>query len=257
MALILACSCKKVINVDIHNSAPQIVIVGEVTNGPGPYQVTITQTVNFNDSNNFPPVSGASVLITNENGLRDSLTESSPGLYLTHSNWQGSPGLLYTLSVTAGGNTYTAQSTMPQPVPLDSVGFFFDNNRGGGNTIIEAIPYFQDPAGIHNYYRFTETVNGIPLNKVFIFNDQFSDGRYIHEPLYDDSSYSHLQPKDSLDLSMYCIDSATYGYLNTLLQVSSTGFQSATPANPNANFSGGALGYFSAHTTETKSAIVP
>jgi hypothetical protein len=257
MVLILACSCKKVINVDIHNSAPQIVIVGEVTNGPGPYQVTITQTVNFNDSNNFPPVSGASVLITNENGLRDSLTESSPGLYLTHSYWQGSPGLLYTLSVTASGNTYTAQSTMPQPVPLDSVGFFFDNNRGGGNSIIEAIPYFQDPAGIHNYYRFTETVNGYPLNKIFIFDDRFSDGRYIHEPLFDDSTHSHLQPKDSLDLSMYCIDSATYGYFNTLLQVSGSGFQSVTPANPNTNFSGGALGYFSAHTTETKSAIVP
>jgi hypothetical protein len=255
--LLLTLSCKKVINVDIHNATPQIVIVGEVTNSPGPYQVTITQTVNFSDSNNFPPVSGAQVIITNENGLRDSLEETSPGQYVSHPFWKGSPGLLYTLSVTSGGNKYIANSTMPKPVPLDSVGFFYDNNRGGGSTIIEAIPYFQDPAGVRNYYRFTETVNGHALNKIFIFNDQFSDGRYIHEPLFDDSTHSHLYPKDSLNLGMYCIDSTTYDYLNTLLSVSGAGFQSVTPANPNTNLSGGALGYFSAHTTQTKSIIVP
>ncbi|HTQ27387.1 MAG TPA: DUF4249 domain-containing protein [Puia sp.] len=250
-------SCKKVINVDIHNASPQIVIVGEVTNAPGPYQVSITQTVNFNDSNIFPPVSGAAVIISDGIGVRDSLTEISPGLYQSHPYWQGNSGNTYTLYVNTGKNTYMAYSTMPVQVPLDSVGFFYDNNRGG-NTIIEAIPYFQDPPGVRNFYQFTEAVNGHPLNKIFIFSDQFSDGRYIREPLFDDSTHSHMQSNDQLDLSMYCIDSTIYSYFNSLQQISGTGgFQSVTPANPNSNLSGGALGYFSAHTIQTKSQLVP
>jgi hypothetical protein len=256
VALLIA-SCKKVINVDIHNVSPQVVIVGEVTNVTGPYKVSISKSVNFSDSNNFPPVSGAGVIIYDQFGLRDSLTESSPGIYSTHPFWTGNPGYLYTLDVHINGVEYKANSVMPVQVPLDSVGFFFDNTRGK-NTIIEPIPYYQDPPGIRNYYQFKEAINGHPINKIFIFDDRFSDGKYIHEPLFDDSSYTHMQPGDILDLSMYCIDSATYGYLSTLQDVSgNSGFQSVTPANPNTNFSGGALGYFSAHTIQVKTLPVP
>jgi hypothetical protein len=219
--------------------------------------VSITSTVNFSDSNVFPGISGASVIISNQFGLRDSLTESSPGIYTSHPYWVGQPGYLYTLDVQLEGKPYQAVSIMPLPVPLDSVGFFFDNNRGK-NTIIEPIPYFQDPPGIKNYYQFTQAINGHPVNKIFIFSDQFSDGKYIHEPLFDDTTYTRMKPGDIVDLSMFCIDSASYGYLNTLQQVTgNTGFQSVTPANPNTNLSGGALGYFSAHTSETKTTSVP
>src|SRR5580704_14516118 len=84
-------TCKKVINLNLKNASPQIVIIGEVTNPPGPYQVTINSTVNFSNSNVFPPVSGALVIITDNTGLTDSLTETTPGTYTTHSSWQGKP----------------------------------------------------------------------------------------------------------------------------------------------------------------------
>src|ERR1022692_1537428 len=161
-------SCKKVINVNLNNASPQIVIAGEVTNAAGPYQVTINSTVNFSAENSFPPVSGALVIISDSAGLNDSLTETSPGTYTTHSGWLGQPGNAYTLSVAASGKTYRAVSTMPQQVPLDSVGFQQDS-RGRNSNVIEAIPYFQDPPGIANYYQFTETINGTLLNKILIF----------------------------------------------------------------------------------------
>jgi hypothetical protein len=49
---------------------------------------------------------------------------------------------------------------------------------------------------------------------------------------------------------MYCIDKNVYNYFFSLLQVTGNngGFQSASPDNPITNISGGALGYFSAHT---------
>jgi len=249
-------SCKKVIQINLNSSNPQTVITAEVTDGPGPYQLSIYQSVNFSDPNSFPPVSGAKVVLRDNQSLVDTLVETSPGIYLTHSFWQGKSGNQYTIQVLSLGKTYEAVSTMPQRVPLDSVGFYDDNVRGS-QTIIEPIPYFQDPPGVPNYYQFLETINDTALNKLYIYDDQFSDGRYIHQPLFDDSSHSHLQVNDRLLLTMYCIDAAAFNYLNTLQQVTSDGnFQSVTPANPITNWSGGALGYFSAHTVESKSVIV-
>ena len=49
-------ACKKVISVNLNDAAPQIVVEGMITNTPGPYQVQITKTVNFDASNSFPAV---------------------------------------------------------------------------------------------------------------------------------------------------------------------------------------------------------
>ncbi len=251
---ILFFSCKKVINVNLNNASPQIVIKGEVTNNQGPYTVTINVTVNFSAENNFPPVSNALVIISNNAGLIDSLTETSPGTYTTHAGWQGYPGNTYTLNVTSSGKTFTAVSKMPQPVPLDTIGFQQDS-RGRNDNVIEAIPYYQDPAGITNYYQFTETVNDTALNKVIVFSDRLSDGKYISQPLFDDSS--HMKVGDTLSLNMYSIDQNVFQYFSELRELlNANPFNEATPANPDTNITGGALGYFSAHTIQTKQVIV-
>ena len=113
--------CKKIIDVNLRDAAIQIVITGEVTNHPGPYNVNISKTASFNSDNDFPAVSGAVVTITG-NGVTDSLRETSPGIYATHI-LHGKPGKSYSLYVSVEGKEYTATSVMPQPVQLDSIDF--------------------------------------------------------------------------------------------------------------------------------------
>ena len=258
--LVLMCcpACTKVINLSVPNAATQIVIEGNVTNGPGPYQVSITTTVPFSADNNFPTVDGAQVTITDNAGLYDSLTETAPGIYSTQGHWVGQPGNTYTLHVSVNGSSYTGTSTMPQPVNLDTVTFVQVSRLK--KAVIEAEPNFQDPPGVGHYYQFAETINGSPLNKIFVFSDRLSAGNYIRQPLSDDSA--HLEAGDYLSLNMYCVDKNTYNYFNELAQQQHTGsfvavmFTDVAPANPNNNLSGGALGYFSANTTQTWSGYV-
>jgi hypothetical protein len=99
-AAILFYSCQKTVTLDLKNAPAQIVIQGEVTDGPGPYTVMINQSTAFYASNTFPPISGAAIKISDGQGLTDSLTETSPGVYSTHT-LQGIPGNTYTLSVSA------------------------------------------------------------------------------------------------------------------------------------------------------------
>jgi hypothetical protein len=255
ISVVLLFSCKKIVTLKLNNVPAAIVIQGEVTNTGGPYYVVISQPVDFYTDNNFPPVSGATVVITDNTGQSDNLTEISPGTYSTHI-LQGIPSVTYTLSVTAQGKTYTATSTMPATVDLDSISF--ETNRGFGKTQISAVANFQDPADRKNYYQFVEYVDGVRLSKdLFVFDDRLSNGKYINYTLFNDSTY--IQQGDALQVSMYCIDSAVYNYFFQLFQSGGAGSfnTSASPANPTSNISNGAFGYFSAHTVSVQQEFVP
>ncbi|HEV2478051.1 MAG TPA: DUF4249 family protein [Puia sp.] len=248
LTLIFASACKKVINVDLKSTSPQIVIEGNVTDAGGPYKVKISKTVDFSADNVYPPVTNATVFITDStNGITEKLIQADSGVYLT-TDFVGVSGHTYGMLVNVDGRQYTAGSTMPKRVSLDSI-TFAENVNFNNQLEINAIVNFQDPIGLGNYYMFTEYVNSRQIPNIFVFEDRLSDGRYIQDPLYNDSAY--LQKNDTLVLNMDCIDRNTYNYFYTLLNVTgNNNFQSVTPANPVGNISNGALGYFSAHTTE-------
>lgn len=241
-------SCTKVIQVNLNDSSPQIVIEGNLTMGTGKYQVRISKSVNFSEANIFPPVSGAVVTITDSvSGITDSLSEISPGIY-TGNLLTGIPGRAYGLFVLSGGQIYTSSSKMPQIVILDSV--TFQHNNIFNRTAINPVVNFQDPPGVKNYYTFTQTVNSRDLKNTFVFNDRLSDGKYIRQQIFSDSTY--IQVGDTVSVHMNCIDLGNFNYYNTLRNVTGgNNFNSVSPANPVSNISNNALGYFSAHTEQT------
>jgi len=248
-------SCKKTVVLDLNNAPAQTVIQGDVTNESGPYTITINQSVGFYADNVFPPVSGAVVKISDNNGITDSLTETTPGVYSTHT-LQGQPGNTYILSVVANNINYTATSTMPMLVPFDSISF--RTTSAFGQTRTNALVNFQDPAGIKNQYQFIEYINGKQFTKsIFVFDDRLSDGRYITSTLFTDSTY--FNSGDVLKINMNCIDPDVYTYFYQLSRSSGNGTfgSTASPANPTSNINNGALGYFSAHTTEARTVVVP
>jgi Domain of unknown function (DUF4249) len=254
LGLLTILACKKVVRVDLVDVTPRIVIEGNITDGPGPYQVLLSQTVNFSANNTFPPVTGATVTITDSNsGKAEQLIEVDSGVYLSLA-LMGLPSHTYQLVVVAAGQQYTASSKMPLPVRLDSV-TLEANVTLNNQREINAVVNFQDPPGITNYYQFTEAVDGRVIPDIFVFDDRLSDGRYIQEPLFNDSSY--LQVGDTLQVTMNCVDQNTYNYFYSLANVvGGNGLQSATPANPTSNISNGALGYFSAHTTTVDKLLI-
>jgi len=62
---------------------------------------------------------------------------------------------------------------------------------------------------------------------------------------------------DVVKVDMECVDKNVYEYWYSLDQGSTGSSQSAAPGNPVSNMQGGALGYFSANTLQTKNAVTP
>jgi len=254
LTMVVGLACKKVIQVNLHEASSRVVIEGEITDIPGIYQVKISRTVPYSDDNIFPPVQGAIVQVTDSNnGILYPFVETYPGLYTC--KFTGVIRHTYQLTVNADNQLYTASSTMPAGVRLDSVTFAVNTNLNGKKEI-NAVVNFQDPPVPGNYYQFIEYLNGRQIPDIFVFENRLSKGRYIEQALYNDSSY--LQKGDTLEMKMYCVDKNIYNYFFSLAQIigNNGGFQSASPANPNTNLTGGALGYFSAHTVSEEKLLV-
>jgi hypothetical protein len=249
---IVLTGCQKVINLNLKDAAGKYVIEGNVTNLPGPYQVTISQTGKVTEDYVFNGVSQASVLIRDNAGGSETLQEIQPGIYQT-ATLAGVEGRTYYLSITIGEQHFTASSVMPYRVSLDSL--YIEEVFNFSKTVKAVVPVFTDPFGKGNSYRFNEYINGVLDKGLYYQNDDFTDGKQSTWPLLRPDPDSTLHLNDQVDVEMQCIDSAAYKYWYSMDQ-SSLGNGNGLAANPVTNILGGALGYFSAHTSQTRSIIV-
>jgi hypothetical protein len=248
-------SCEKVIDIDLNDTEKRYVVEGFITDQAGQCQVTITQTKNFDEDNTFPPVTGASVSITdNSTGVVTQLSEVSPGIY-KHVSLAGVSGKTYKLRVSINGAVFTASSTIPQLVTMDTI-YTTTDTWLDGEIKLANIEY-DDPVGIANSYKFVRYRNGVKTKQIFIDNDILTDGRRSVTVLFNDAEDDELKSGDEVKIDMLCIDPVVYKYWYSLEQGATGNPQSATPANPVTNITGGALGYFSAHTYQTKTMRVP
>jgi hypothetical protein len=246
LLFILATSCKKVIDIDLRNQSGELVIEGNFTDVIDTQVVKLSRNVPFTGTNTYPPVTGASVTMDNHHGRITTFTEGPAGFYSV-SPLGGIPGRTYTLSVVVDGKTYTADSTMPQVVAMDSITArpsIFDN--GKGQKVITV--YFRDPPGVANQYRFVLFVNHVQVKDVFAYDDEFVNGKYVSLDLQENDI--DIYAGDTVEVEMQCIDKPVYNYWFTLSQQQADNPGGAVaPSNPPTNFTPATLGYFSAHTT--------
>jgi hypothetical protein len=253
MISIASISCEKVVDIDLNTSSPRIVIEGNISDQSGPYFVTLSQTVNFDETNVFPPITGANIVMSDNVGNLESLIETLPGTYKT-SSMRGVPGRTYTLTVIADGKEYVAVSTMPSPVNIDYL--TVQNQNFGRNQMKVINVQFRDPAKVKNYYRFVEVKNNVEQKFIFLYDDRVQDGSSITSSLFADEDT--LRTGDNVIVSLQCIDKGVFDYFRTMRQASGGGGpQAASPANPLSNFSNGALGYFNACAVRGRNIIIP
>jgi len=245
-------SCQEVIDIPLNSSEPALVIEGNVNNGTNEQVVYISQTKPFSASSSFNGVSGAEVSIETGRGRIVPLSEQSKGVYITRS-LVGRPGETYKLLVKNKGREYQAVSTMPKPVPFDSLRLTLTTFMDRQSKSIEAA--YKDSAGIENYYLFRLIVNNIPSKKIFVFSDEFTDGKIVSQDLYDFDI--DLKKEDQVEVWFHGIDKNVYRYWLGMSLNENRGAASTTPANPVSNISGGVLGYFSAQCVQRRSTVIP
>src|SRR5436305_931570 len=79
--LFIITSCTKVIDLKLGDNSGLLVIEGNITNVRAPQYITISRNVPFTNTNTYPPVTGATVSVTDAMGNFRQFTEGPPGTY--------------------------------------------------------------------------------------------------------------------------------------------------------------------------------
>ncbi len=253
---ILISGCQKVINVDLNEAAPKIVIEGLVTDRHGSYMLTISKSGSYFNQPVLQTVSGALAVITDNEGFADTLKESGPGIYYTQ-KLRGTPGRTYNLKVTSEDQTYEGSSTMMSHVNIDSLKVFksltqsFDFGGNQNDTKYEIHCFFHDPPE-KNFYRIRVFKNdSINTENYRLYDDQYTNGEFT------ELRVAHAAVGNTYRVELLSLDKSTYGYFRTLEDLLFTNpFFGSTPANPNTNLSNGALGYFGAAAISSRTIVV-
>lgn len=255
--LFLGCqSCEKIVNVDLNEAAPRIVIEGLITDRRGPYTVTISKSGSYFNQPVLETVSGAVAVISDNFDNVDTLHEVAPGIYQT-TRIRGIQERVYTLKVIAEGEEYTGATTLMDRVNIDSLELRKSDSRfrldkdPNDNLNLEIHCYFKDP-GDKNYYRLkiyrNDTIN---TENYRLFDDQYTNGEIT------ELRAAYAIRNDTFRIDLLSLDKPTYTYYRTLADMIYTNpFFGSTPANPETNLSNGALGYFGSYSVSSKTLIV-
>ena len=251
--------CQKVINVDLNEAAPVIVIDGTVSDMRGPYAVKISKSGSYFNQPDLPPVSGAVVILNDDAGITDTLQETAAGVYLT-SKTRGIPGHTYSLKVISEGKEYDASSMLSDHVNIDSLSIIKDDSQNivfGGNDVHQT-PYeihcfFKDPPE-KNFYRIKVFKNdSINTENYRLYDDQYTNSEIIELRVA-----RNVVAGSTYRIELESLDDKTYGYYRTLEQLLFINpFFGSTPANPTSNLSNGALGYFGTYAASGRTIKIP
>ena len=249
IVFVVLLSCEELIDVNLNNVIPKVVIESLITNVDNPFVVKISKSQSFFNQSNFTVVKSAVVQLEYL-AVKEKLIEKNGGYYVA-ARTKGVAGIVYTLNITTAGEAFRATVELPQTVRIDTVYFkpgIFRNDSL--NIIVE----FQDPVLTDNYYRIKLYRNGrYAVNDYYLMTDTFLDGEKIVAPIY----YRYFVPGDTVIVELLNLERNTWRYYKGISESIQQGVNSQAPGNPPSNFSGGALGIFGAGGYSSSRVIVP
>lgn len=236
-------ACEDVIELDLEDSEPQLVIEGTLDASNNLATVILSQSDGFYDDVPLEKVTNANVLLQSEKGISYVLEETTPGTYMAE-NILTDPDENFELVVEVAGISYTASSKVPQAVSIDSLerlevtGPSF-GMESEGSIRIAAI--WDDPAGTDNFYRIRSYVNDVfQADQYTVFADNVGgDGQEQYIPLREP-----FEENTTVTVELLSTDEGYYDYFFQIASVVGDGFNSTTPYNPTNSFNQEVLGYF-------------
>lgn len=229
--LILVCfSCQEVVDVDVPDSEPRLVIEANIdwekgTLGNNQTILLSSSTPYFSENTNVP-VTGASVKVVNLNtGQEFVFLDANDGSYITDS-FEPIIDHTYELEIIYSGDVYKGEETLRAVPDINEITQSVEN--GFDDEALEINIFFDDPPNEENYYftKFETSYDLMPF--YFPLEDEFTNGNTM--TMFYEQEEDKLEPDDVVDIFLYSISERYYNYTSLLLdQADSDNPFSTTP----------------------------
>ena len=252
--MLLLFSCEKVIDVDLNEASPEVVVEGNLSSSTNLAEVKLSKTGSYLGDSPIEKISNALVTIENEFGRNFVLEEVEEGLYRSD-KISPKEETTYNLSIEVEGEKYESTSKLNPVVNIDSLTYFFDDGFAFLEEGYIIKIYFTDPGEQKNYYRinfFESDTLKYEAGDLIVFDDRLVDGKALEVTLRG----IIFEPDDTVSIQLISLDKGAYEYYNTFQDLINVNPGSAAPANPTSNITNGALGYFSAWSADFKTVII-
>ena len=215
MSLFLFTTCEDVIDVDLNETEPRLVIEASInwfkntTGNTQSIKLSLTAPF-FNDT--VLPANGASVQITDaNNNTFNFIEENTTGIY-KNTTFIPVINQTYNLTINYQNEVYTATETLKSVTPIDYIEQINDGGFTGED--IELKVFYTDPAAEENYY-FFEFISDIPvLPTLEVYDDEFTNGNQIFGYYTEED----LAAGDEVTIRNYGISERFYEFMFILLQ---------------------------------------
>ncbi|MFN6943699.1 MAG: DUF4249 domain-containing protein [Cytophagaceae bacterium] len=250
-------SCEKVIDVNLNEASPRIIVDGRITNLDVPDTIKLSRSGNYFGRDEFERIIGAEVVVADNAGNREVLQESAPGRYVAN-QLKGEPGRNYHLQISYGDETVQASSPFPHAVEIDSLTYRYRSGEfflADGNYITL---YFVIPEGITSYFLLRLKSDSImysfnPDNFILFTSEFFPDRKVEYE--INQATFGLGQAEVEL-VSLTRQAYEFYSDLNSIRGNTGANPFTGVPENPKNNLSGGALGYFQVQAISIGSIVI-
>ncbi len=253
-------SCEEVINPELEDAQPVLVIDAWLNNVAGTQQIKLMRTQPYFENVLPPGVSGAVVSVADEKGNVYSFIETEPGVYVwtpVGNEVFGEVGLTYELIVREGTETFVSTSRMGRTPAIDSLTFFLQPGGQFFDDQYQAEFWSTDPIEPNDAYWVKTFKNGEQLLKpseiVTAYDAGFSKGgnfngvpfiapiRRAINPFDEAEDGTFKSPYvvgDSVYVQIQSVTEAAFNFLNEVrIQTDRPGGFSELFATPLANVS--------------------
>jgi len=215
--LILAYSCEDVIDIELPNSEPRLVIDASINWFKGTagneQSIKLSLTAPFYDVN-VPPATNAQVTITDSNNTNYEFIEvENSGVYVNNA-FQPEINGVYNLKINYNGDLFVATETLKSVSAIERVEQNLEGGFSGEETEIKA--FFTDPANEENYYFFEFTPSLPVIPTLEVYKDEFVNGNEIFGFYVEED----LDFGQSVVIRNYGVSERFYEYMFVLLQQS-------------------------------------
>ncbi|APG58954.1 DUF4249 family protein [Christiangramia salexigens] len=205
--VILLTSCEEVVDIELTESEPRLVIEASITWLKGTdgidQKMRLTETSPFYEES-LSAVEDANVLIISENGETFEFIHQNNGYY-RNNQFKPSLNIKYYLQVNYNNEIYTASETLK---PVSKIDFIEQTQTGGfSGEDIEVKAYYTDPENEKNFYLFKFFEDGITTLE--LYEDEFTNGNQIFGYYSEDN----LEPGDEIDIQIQGISKSYFEYL--------------------------------------------
>lgn len=219
----LCTSCTDVVNVDVPEAPPRLVVEASIDWEKGTQgneqSIKLSMSTPFFDNLSDTSVSGATVSVTN-NTTNDVFVfnDQGGGIYTT-TNFEPVLNQSYTLEINYEGETYIAEETMTSVVDIDEI----SQARVGGfnDDALEVDIYFIDPPNEENFYLFRFEEEGDLLPELLAIPDEFTDGNrmkvFFEKEEDEDIGQEEFEPGDIAHIRFLGISKQYFNYIDILI----------------------------------------